>query len=78
MATFFTGEVVSAKMQKTAIVKVERKFRHHKYMKTIIKHKKYKVHYEDMDLKEGDIVKIRESRPISKDKHFVVAEKVNK
>lgn len=78
MAKIFIGKVVSTKMQKTAVVKVERKFRHPFYRKIIVRHKKYKAHNEKIDLKEGDMVKIRESRPISKEKHFIVVGKVTK
>lgn len=74
MAKILAGVVVSTKMQKTIVVKVERRFRHPLYKKTIVKHKKYKVHNENLKLKEGDMVKIRETRPISKDKHFIVVE----
>ncbi len=78
MAKVFLGKVISTKMQKTVVVRVERKFRHSLYNKTIVRHKKYKVHNEDQELKPGDMVKIRETRPISKDKHFMVVEKVSK
>ncbi|OGK25102.1 30S ribosomal protein S17 [Candidatus Roizmanbacteria bacterium RIFCSPLOWO2_01_FULL_37_13] len=78
MAKIFIGKVVSTKMQKTAVVKVERKFRHPFYRKTIVRHKKYKAHNEDLELKDGDMVKIKESRPISKDKHFIVIEKLTR
>lgn len=77
MAKILTGKVVSNKMQKTIVVRVERKFRHPLYKKTIIRHKKYKVHNEKLELKMGDMVKIRESRPISKEKHFIVIEKLS-
>ncbi len=70
------GKVVSNKMQKTVVVEVERKFRHRKYKKVIYRHKKYKAHNEDLDLKIGDIVEIVETRPISKDKHFKVVRKL--
>lgn len=76
MKKTLVGEVVSTKMQKTVVVKVERKFTHPKYRKVIIRHKKYKAHNEDLDLKIGDKVKIEETRPISKDKHFKVVEKL--
>ncbi len=69
------GKVVSTKMTKTVVVKVERKFRHPVYHKVIIRHKKYKAHNEKLDLKLGDMVKIEETKPISKDKHFMVIEK---
>jgi len=76
MAKALIGKVVSTKMQKTVVVKVERKFRHPLYEKVITRHKKYKAHNEEFKLKEGDMVKIIETRPISKDKHFKVAEKL--
>jgi len=78
MSKILTGTVISTKMQKTVVVKVERKFRHPLYEKVITRHKKYKAHNEDFDLKEGDLVKIIETRPISKDKHFKVVEKLSK
>jgi len=76
MAKTLIGKVVSTKMQKTVVVKVEKKFRHPLYEKVITRHKKYKAHNEEFKLKEGDMVKIIETRPISKDKHFKVAEKL--
>ena len=77
MAKIFIGEVVSTKMQKTVVVRVERKFRHPLYKKVIKRHKKFKAHNEKFDLKEGDLVKIKETRPISKTKHFEVIEKLS-
>jgi len=70
------GAVVSTKMAKTVIVMVERKFRHPTYQKVIIRHKKFKAHNENLDLKVNDLVKIKETKPISKDKFFTVVEKV--
>jgi len=78
MSKILTGTVVSTKMQKTVVVKVERKFRHPLYEKVVTYYKNYKAHNEDFDLKEGDVVKIIETRPISKDKHFKVIEKLSK
>jgi small subunit ribosomal protein S17 len=72
------GKVVSTKMTKTVVVLVERKFRHAVYHKVIIRHKKFKAHNEELDLHLGDVVKIEETKPISKDKHFIVIEKLNK
>lgn len=72
------GSVVSNKMTKTVVVKVERKFRHPVYHKVIVRHKKFKVHNEKFELNVGDKVKIEETNPISKDKHFIVIEKLNK
>ena len=76
MKKILTGKVVSMKMIKTVVVMVERKFRHPVYHKVIVRHKKYKAHNEKLDLKLGDIVKIEETKPISKDKHFVVVEEL--
>ncbi|MEK7597486.1 MAG: 30S ribosomal protein S17 [Patescibacteria group bacterium] len=70
------GKIVSTKMTKTVVVLVERKFRHAVYHKVIIRHKKFKAHNEGLDLKLGDVVKIEETKPISKDKHFKVIEKI--
>lgn len=70
------GEVISTKMTKTIVVNVTRKIRHPKYKKVIYRHKKYKVHNEDLDLKVGDMVEIIETKPISKDKHFKVYKKL--
>lgn len=77
MKKFLTGKVISNKMLKTVTVQVERKFRHGRYQKVIIRHKKYKAHVVDLELNVGDTVKIEETRPISKDKHFRVVEKLN-
>ena len=71
------GKVISTKMIKTVVVLVERKFRHAIYHKIIIRHKKFKAHNEKLDLKLGDVVKIEETKPISKDKHFKVIEKIS-
>jgi small subunit ribosomal protein S17 len=76
MKKILIGKVVSTKMTKTVVVMVERKFRHAVYHKVIVRHKKYKVHNEKLDLKLGDTVKIEETKPISKDKHFMVIEKL--
>lgn len=78
MKKTLVGKIVSAKMIKTVVVLIERKFRHPVYHKVIIRHKKFKAHNEKLDLKIGDLVKIEETRPISKDKHFIVIEKLNK
>ncbi len=76
MAKIFSGKIISTKMNKTVTILVERKFRHPLYQKVITRHKKYKAHNEDMELKEGDVVEIKETRPISKDKHFIVTKKL--
>ncbi len=65
------GVVVSDKMQKTVVVQVTRTFRHPLYKKVVQKHKKFKAH-DELGAKVGDVVRIVESRPISKTKHWVV------
>lgn len=74
MSKTLTGTVVSNKMEKTVVVRVERKFRHPVYHKVIIRSKKLKAHCEGKKPNEGDVVSIRETRPISKDKKFIVVE----
>jgi len=64
------GTVVSNKMQKTVIVKVEKQVRHPKYKRVYRVHKRYKVHDEKGELKMGDKVVIEECRPISKEKRW--------
>lgn len=72
MAKILIGKVISTKMNKTIVVTVERKFRHALYHKVIIRNKKYKAHNENPKIKVGDMVQIRETKPISKEKHFIV------
>lgn len=71
-----TGEVISNKMQKTVVVKVERIKKHPKYKKRYRAYKKYKVHDEKGEYKIGDKVIIEECRPISKDKRWRVIKKL--
>ncbi|PIR31560.1 MAG: 30S ribosomal protein S17 [Alphaproteobacteria bacterium CG11_big_fil_rev_8_21_14_0_20_44_7] len=68
------GTVVSDKADKTITVLVERKILHPLYKKIIRKRKKYSAHDENNKCKIGDIVKIEESKPISKNKSWVVLE----
>jgi len=70
------GTVVSDKMMKTVVVAVSRYFKHPKYGKYITSTKKYKAHDEAGEYKEGDKVEIQETKPISKDKNFVVTKKI--
>lgn len=70
------GKVVSDKMQKTAVVEVQRFFKHLKYKKYIKHSKKYKAHDENKEYKTGDEVLMEETRPISKDKHFRIIKKI--
>lgn len=66
------GVVVSDKMDKTIVVKVERNKIHPKYKKVVKTFKKYYAHDENNDAKEGDKVVIMESRPLSKLKRWVM------
>jgi small subunit ribosomal protein S17 len=74
MKKLFTGTVTSTKMDKTVVVRVEKKFRHPMYHKVIKQYKNFKAHCEDENIKEGDIVSIRETSPRSKTKFFQVVE----
>ncbi len=68
----FVGQVISDKMEKTIVVKVDRTFKHPLFGKTITRAKKYKTHDEKNEAKIGDWVKIVESRPLSKTKHMIL------
>ncbi len=68
------GRVTSDKMDKTIVVQVERLKQHTRYGKILRFHNKYKVHDEKNSAKEGDMVKIIESRPISKEKRWALVE----
>jgi small subunit ribosomal protein S17 len=72
------GTVVGKKMQKTATVLVERQIRHPLYKKTIKRRKSFLVHDEADSCKIGDIVRIVETRPISKRKRWRIIEVVRK
>ena len=67
-----TGTVVSSNTNKTIVVKVTRRVQHKLYKKIISQSKKYHAHDENNDFKVGDIVKIIESKPISKLKSWTV------
>ncbi|MDI9819609.1 MULTISPECIES: 30S ribosomal protein S17 [unclassified Legionella] len=71
------GKVVSDKMQKTIVVMVERTVKHPKYGKIMKRRTKLHAHDENQVGKIGNIVKIRESRPISKTKSWVLVEVVS-
>jgi small subunit ribosomal protein S17 len=66
----FTGKVIGNKMQKTCIVRIERLAKHPKYLRVVKKHVTFKVHDEKNTAQVGDLVKIEETRPLSKDKRF--------
>ncbi len=66
------GTVVSDKNDKTVVVKVERRFTHPLFKKTVRRSKNYKAHDELNNHKVGDMVSIEECAPISKDKRWTV------
>ncbi|MHB8575726.1 MAG: 30S ribosomal protein S17 [Dehalococcoidia bacterium] len=68
------GTVMSVKMQKTVVVAVENFIRHPLYKKTLRRTKRYKAHDENNTCVLGDIVRIVETRPLSKEKRWRVAE----
>ena len=68
------GLVLSNKMTKTVVVQVERRMKHGKYGKYMIEKKKYKVHDAKSECRPGDQVRIVETRPMSKEKRWRVAE----
>ena len=72
------GQVISNKMNKTITVAVSNKISHKKYKKTVSRTKKYYVHDINNQYQIGDLVKIKQTRPISKNKCWTVIEKINK
>jgi len=72
------GRVVSDKMQKTVVVRIERRFAHPQYGKIVKRSTKVKAHDEANDAKTGDTVRIMETRPLSKDKRWRVVEIVDR
>ena len=75
---FLQGTVVSDKMNKTRVVQVKWVSKHLKYHKVIRSATKYKVHDEKNETKHGDRVQIMETRPLSKDKRWVIVGAVKK
>ena len=73
-----TGVVVKDKMDKTVVIEVEKFLKHPKYHKYLKTKKRYKAHDEKSECKIGDRVMIMESRPLSKEKRWVVKEIVKK
>lgn len=71
------GLVVSDKMDKTVVVAIENRSPHPKYKKIVVRTKRYKAHDEENKCKEGDRVRIRETRPLSRTKRWEVAEILN-
>ena len=76
MAKLFQGTIVSDKMNKTVVVKVEEFKKHPRHNRYYKSSKKYKVHDETGEFHIGDKVMIKETKPISKDKHFTVLKKI--
>ena len=74
----FIGTVISDKMQKTAVVQIMQQRKHPKYGRLIKKYAKFKAHDEKNTAKAGDTVRIQETRPLSKDKHFRILEIIKK
>jgi small subunit ribosomal protein S17 len=72
-----TGIIVSDKTDKTVVVKVERRVKHPLYGKIIKRSKKYHAHDEGNEYREGETVRIEETRPISKLKTWTVTERVD-
>ncbi|MCK5179654.1 MAG: 30S ribosomal protein S17 [Candidatus Omnitrophica bacterium] len=69
---FLKGTVVSDKMDKTRVVRVKWVTKHAKYQKVVRSASKYKAHDEKNETKTGDVVRIMETRPLSKDKRWVI------
>ena len=69
------GRVVSDKPNKTVVVEVERRVRHPKYEKIVRRRNKFHAHDENNEYKVGDMVRIRECRPLSKLKTWTVVER---
>ncbi len=74
----YSGEVVSSTMNKTVVVAVKRLFQHSRYKKTVKRVTKFKAHDEDNRCRVGDMVKILEVRPLSKEKRWIVLDVLNR
>ncbi len=72
------GSVVSDGGEKTIVVSVERRFAHPLYGKLVTRHKKYHAHDQDNQAREGDVVRIAETRPLSKLKRWRLVEVIRK
>jgi small subunit ribosomal protein S17 len=68
------GTVVSDKMEKTVVIAVERLMAHPQYGRRIKRTKTFKAHNENNEAKAGDLVRVMETRPLSKDKRWRVME----
>jgi len=78
LSRFRNGTVTSSKMDKTVVVQVERLVKHPKYKKYVKTRTRFKAHDETNACKEGDQVRIIETRPLSKDKRWAVVEVTRK
>ena len=72
------GEVVSAKMAKTIVVRVQRRFPHPRFKKVVTEFNKFYAHDEKSEAKPGDRVRIQECRPVSKTKRWRLVEVVER
>ena len=72
------GSVVSDRMDKTIVVSVERRFAHPLYGKQVTRHKKYYAHDQENEARNGDVVRIVETRPLSKQKRWRLVEVVRR
>lgn len=75
---YLQGTVVSDKMDKTRVVQIRSSVKHPKYLKIVRVANKYKAHDENNESKEGDVVRMMETRPLSKDKRWIIKQIVNK
>lgn len=73
-----TGEVISNKMNKTIVVRVERRFQHPQFKKVVTSYKKFYAHDEKSEANPGDRVLIQETRPLSKLKRWKLVEIIEK
>ena len=72
------GQVISNKMAKTIVVRVERRFAHPRFKKVVTGYRKFYAHDEKSEAKVGDRVRIEETRPLSKTKRWRLVEVVEK
>ena len=72
------GEVISNRMTKTIVVRVERRFPHPRFKKVVTSYKKFYAHDEKSEAKPGDRVRIEETRPLSKMKRWRLVQVVEK
>jgi small subunit ribosomal protein S17 len=73
-----TGVVVSDKMDKTVVVRIDRKTLHPVYKKTVQRSSRFAVHDENNDAHVGDLVRVMETRPLSKTKRWRVVEVIER